>query len=340
MSQTLQVAMLARRLARAVVDAQRRSIHSGLPVFQVRPPACASRCAPTAVDSLPSFSQDAVLTPDAAPKTAPLPADIVPPPAEEAEPQGRRQPPPPLPKLVPQPPAVPLALRDAVSAAVGLRRAKFIESVELTVRLGIDPKRSDQLVRGVAALPHGTGKRVRVAVFATGTAAEQARAAGADVVGAEDLVAKIKAEGASGISFDKAVATPAAMPLLGAIARILGPRGLMPNPKTGTLTNDVAAAVTALKQGQVQFRADRYGDVKAVVGKVDFAPQALEDNIAALLQAVAAAKPQGAKLGGGGGGKGAGYFRAVQLATTMGRGSVPVSLASVQALTGKNTAKA
>ena len=331
--------MLARRLARAAVDAQRRSIHSGLPVFQVRParlhlPLRADGCALTPA----RYVQDAVLTPDAAPKTAPLPADIVPPPAEEAEPPGRRQPPP-LPKLVPQPPAVPLALRDAVSAAVGLRRAKFIESVELTVRLGIDPKRSDQLVRGVAALPHGTGKRVRVAVFATGTAAEQARAAGADVVGAEDLVAKIKAEGASGISFDKAVATPAAMPLLGAIARILGPRGLMPNPKTGTLTNDVAAAVTALKQGQVQFRADRYGDVKAVVGKVDFAPQALEDNITALLQAVAAAKPQGATLGGGGGGKGAGYFRAVQLATTMGRGSVPVSLASVQAVTGKNTAK-
>ena len=277
-------------------------------------------------------------TSDAAPKTAPLPADIVPSPAVDAEPQGRRQPPR-LPRLVPPPPSVPLALHEAVSAAVGLRRAKFVESVELTVRLGIDPKRSDQLVRGVAALPHGTGKRVRVAVFATGTAAEQARAAGADVVGAEDLVAKIKAEGAGGITFDKAVATPASMPLLGAIARILGPRGLMPNPKTGTLTNDVAAAVTALKQGQVQFRADRYGDVKAVVGKVDFAPQALEDNITALLQAVAAAKPQGAKLGGGGS-KGAGYFRAVGLATTMGRGSVPISLASVQALTGKNTAKA
>lgn len=331
--------MLTRRLARAVLSEHtRRCIHGSVVSLQVRATGSPAALALSLTLSFASpcycAAQDLITPAEVvvAPKTAPLPEDIVPPPLEDVEAKVKA-PPPPLPRLIPLPDKQPLPLTEAVSAAVGLRRAKFTESVELTVRLGIDPKRSDQLVRGVAALPHGTGKRVRVAVFASGTAADQARAAGADVVGAEDLIAKIKADGASGINFDKAVATPAVMPQLSAIARILGPRGLMPNPKTGTLTNDVAAAVQALRQGQVQFRADRYGDVKTVVGKVDFTPQALEANVTAVLQALAAAKPQGAKLGGGGGGKPAGYFRAVHLATTMGRGSVPVSIASVQQVT-------
>lgn len=205
------------------------------------------------------------------------------------------------------------------------RRARFPESVELTVRLGVDPKRSDQAVRGVARLPHGTGKRVRIAVFATGAAAEAAAAAGADVVGGAELVARVKEEGLSALGeADKVVATPAAMPLLAGIARLLGPRGLMPNPKTGTLTPDVAAAVAALRAGQVSFRADRYATVHAAVGKVDFSAAAVAENVAALLAALQAARP--AAKGKGAAGK---FVRSVHLATTMGRGSVPVELASL-----------
>jgi large subunit ribosomal protein L1 len=195
------------------------------------------------------------------------------------------------------------------------------------------PRRALPQVRGVAALPHGTGKRVRVAVFATGEAADAARAAGADIVGAEDLVARIKAGGTSAIDFDKAVAHPSAMPLLAPIARLLGPRGLMPNPKVGTLTADVAAAVTALRAGQVQFRADRYATVHAAVGKADFSEAALAENVAALAAALAAARPKGVKGKAGGGGV-TGYFKSAHLGTTMGRSSVPVALASLAAAAG------
>jgi large subunit ribosomal protein L1 len=187
-------------------------------------------------------------------------------------------------------------------------------------------------VRGVAALPHGTGRKVRVAVFATGDAADAARAAGADLVGGEELVARIKAGGASAVDFDKAIATPAAMPLLAGIARVLGPRGLMPNPKVGTLTNDVAGAIAALRQGQVQFRADRYATVHCAVGKADFSDAALAENAAALVAALAAARPKGVKAGKIGGA--AGYLKSAHLGTTMGRGSVAISLASLAGSSG------
>ncbi len=188
-------------------------------------------------------------------------------------------------------------------------------------------------MRGVAALPHGTGRKVRIAVFATGDAADAARAAGADVVGGEELVARLKAGGAAAIDFDKAVATPAAMPMLASIARVLGPRGLMPNPKVGTLTSDVAGAVAALRQGSVQFRADRYATVHVAVGKADFGDVALAENAAALVAALAAARPKGVKAKSGGGGV-LGFFKSAHLATTMGRGSVPVAVASLAAVAG------
>lgn len=173
---------------------------------------------------------------------------------------------------------------------------------------------------------------MRIAVFATGSAAEEARAAGADLVGSDDLVARIKAGGAAAIDFDKVIATPACMAMLSGIARVLGPRGLMPNPKVGSLTNDVTGAVEALRRGQVQFRADRYATVHVPVGKVDFSGAALEENVAALLQALAAARPtgKGTKSGCGPGG----FFRSVQLATTMGKGSIDISLPSVSAVSG------
>ena len=179
----------------------------------------------------------------------------------------------------------------------------------------------------MAALPHGTGKRVRIAVIATGAAAEAARAAGADLVGGAELVAALKAEGLSALKdCDKVVATPASMPLLASVARLLGPKGLMPNPKTGTLTPDVGAAVAALRQGQVSFRADRYATVHAAVGKVDFQPAALQENISALLAALVAARPVGAKGTKGGGA--AKFIRSVSVSTTMGKGALGVSLAS------------
>ena len=260
---------------------------------------------------------------------APLPVDIAPPPPPPpaaAPPPPPPRPPAALPTFLATPPGAvaPLPLPAAVAAVLSQRRARFCESVDLTVRLGVDPKRSDQVVRGVAALPHGTGRRLRVAVFASGDAADAARAAGADIVGLDDLVAAIKAGGPGAIGFDKAVATPAAMPKLASIARLLGPRGLMPNPKTGTLTADVAGAVAALRRGAVSFKADRAGAVHCAVGRVDFPPASLEENIAAALAAVVASRPVGLK--GGGGGKGAGFVRSAHLSTTMGRGSVRVRL--------------
>ena len=186
--------------------------------------------------------------------------------------------------------------------------AKFNESVEVAVNLGVDAKKSDQAVRGAANLPHGSGKDVRVAVFAAGAQASKAKSAKADLVGMEDLAEKIKA-GEAG--FDVVIATPDAMRVVGALGQILGPKGLMPNPKTGTVTEDVAAAVKNAKAGQVQFRADKSGIVHGGIGKIDFAPAALRENLEAVLAGLRKAKPASAK----------GIFlKKVTLSTTMGPG--------------------
>jgi large subunit ribosomal protein L1 len=178
--------------------------------------------------------------------------------------------------------------------------------VELAVRLGVDPRKAEQMIRGTVALPSGTGKDVRVAVFAAGDAAAEARAAGADVVGADDLVAQI--EGGM-LDFDVAIATPDLMPMVGKLGRTLGPRGLMPNPKTGTVTTEVGKAVGEFKGGKVEYRTDRYGNVHVPIGKVSFAPEALTANMRAVLDELQRAKPAASK------GR---YLRRISLATTMG----------------------
>eukprot|EP00958_Prasinococcus_capsulatus_P001350 scaffold115_cov304-Prasinococcus_capsulatus_cf.AAC.44 len=170
-------------------------------------------------------------------------------------------------------------------------RAKFDETVEVAVNLGIDPKRSDQIVRGVVSMPHGTGKKVRIAVFASGDDAEAARAAGADTVGAEDLVERIKQSGGK-LDFDRTLAHPSTMPLVSQVARILGPKGLMPNPKLGTVTTDLVGAVGAARKGQVQFRAEKGGIVHAPVGKLSMSNKELLENMAALREALIAARPK------------------------------------------------
>ena len=170
--------------------------------------------------------------------------------------------------------------------------AGFDESVDVAVRLGVDPRKADQMVRGTVALPSGTGKDVRVAVFAAGEAAQAAREAGADIVGADDLAAQIEA---GKFDFDVAIATPDMMPLVGRLGRALGPRGLMPNPKTGTVTQDVARAVTEFKGGKVEYRTDRYGNVHVPLGKASFEPTALEPNFRAVLDELQRAKPASAK---------------------------------------------
>ena len=195
---------------------------------------------------------------------------------------------------------------EAVDLVKGLGTASFDESIELTLRLGVDPRKADQLVRGTVALPAGTGKDVRVAVFANGEAADQARAAGADHVGGEDLAALV--EGGM-LDFDVAIATPDLMPLVGKLGRVLGPRGLMPNPKTGTVTTDVAKAVAEFKGGKVEYRTDRYGNVQVPIGKVSFEIDALNQNFRAVLDEVQRAKPASAK------GR---YLRKISLSPTMG----------------------
>ena len=171
-------------------------------------------------------------------------------------------------------------------------RAKFDETVELAINLGVDPRHADQMVRGVCQLPNGSGRTVRVAVFAKGDKAEQAKQAGADIVGAEDLVEMVqKGE----INFDRCIATPDMMPLVGRLGKVLGPRGLMPNPKVGTVTADVAAAVKSAKGGAVEFRAEKAGIIHAGVGKASFSEEALVENVKALADAVMKAKPSGAK---------------------------------------------
>ena len=197
---------------------------------------------------------------------------------------------------------------EALELAKTLATARFDETVELAVRLGVDPRKADQMVRGTVALPAGTGKDVRVAVFAGGEAAIAAREAGADVVGAEDLAERIQG---GFYDFDIAIATPDLMPLVGRLGRVLGPRGLMPNPKTGTVTTDVARAVTEFKGGKVEYRTDRYGNVHVPVGKVSFAVDKLAVNFRAVLDELQRAKPAAAK------GR---YLRKVVVATTMGPG--------------------
>ncbi len=197
---------------------------------------------------------------------------------------------------------------EALALLKQLSKVKFTESVEVAVRLGIDPRKSDQVVRGSTVLPHGTGKSVRVAVFAQGENADKARAAGADIVGFEDLAETIKG---GSIDFDVCIATPDAMRVVGRLGQVLGPRGLMPNPKVGTVTTDVEQAVSNAKAGQVQFRADKAGIVHSIIGKADFEVDALKGNLKALMQELVKAKPAAAK---------GQYLKKVAVSTTMGPG--------------------
>jgi large subunit ribosomal protein L1 len=208
-----------------------------------------------------------------------------------------------------------LAVADAVALIKANATAKFDETVEVAVNLGVDPRHADQMVRGSVNLPNGTGKTVRVAVFARGDKADQAKAAGADIVGAEDLMERIQQ---GNIDFDRCIATPDMMPIVGRLGKILGPRNLMPNPKIGTVTPDVAEAVTAAKGGQVTFKVEKAGVVHAGVGKVSFDAAKLEENIRAFVDAVNRAKPSGAK---------GTYMKKVSLSSTMGPG-VSVDVAS------------
>ena len=184
------------------------------------------------------------------------------------------------------------SIEDAVKIVKGNAKVKFDETVEIAMNLGIDPRHADQQVRGVVQLPHGTGKAMRVAVFAKDAKAEDAKAAGADVVGAEDLAEKVQA---GEIEFDRCIATPDMMAVVGRLGRVLGPKGLMPNPKLGTVTQDVTAAVQAAKGGEVQFRCEKAGIIHAGVGKASFEEKALAENVRAFVDAIAKAKPSGVK---------------------------------------------
>ena len=206
------------------------------------------------------------------------------------------------------PNAPPIAVGEAVKLIKARATAKFDETVEIAMNLNIDPRKQDQNLRGTVMLPHGTGKSVRVGVFARGDKAKEAEAAGADVVGAEDLAEKVQA---GQIDFDRAVATPDMMALVGRLGKILGPRGLMPNPRLGTVTQNIAEAVQAAKGGQVEFRADKAGIVHAGVGKASFTEDALIDNVRAFVGAITRAKPSGVK---------GTYIHRVALSSTMGPG--------------------
>ena len=199
-------------------------------------------------------------------------------------------------------------LDEAVKLIKQTARAKFDETVEMSMNLGIDPRHADQMVRGLTSLPNGTGKTVRVGVFARGPKAEEAQAAGADVVGAEDLAEKIQA---GEINFDRCIATPDMMGVVGRLGKILGPRGLMPNPRLGTVTMDVKGAVSAAKGGQVEFRAEKSGIIHAGIGKVSFDEAKLIENAKALADAIQKAKPTGAK---------GTYLKKASLSSTMGPG--------------------
>jgi len=197
---------------------------------------------------------------------------------------------------------------EALALVKSLASANFDETVELVVRLGVDPRKADQMVRGTVALPSGTGKDVRIAVFAAGDAATAAREAGADLIGSDDLAAEV--EGGM-LDFDLAIATPDQMPVVGRLGKVLGPRGLMPNPKTGTVTTDVAKAVTEFKGGKVEYRTDRYGNVHVPIGKASFEEPALEANFRAVLDELQRAKPASAK------GR---YLKKISVSSTMGPG--------------------
>jgi len=201
-----------------------------------------------------------------------------------------------------------LTVEEAVALIKGNANAKFDETVEIAMNLGIDPRHADQMVRGVVGLPNGTGKDVRVAVFARGPKADEAKEAGADIVGAEDLMEIIQG---GKIDFDRCIATPDMMPVVGRLGKVLGPRNLMPNPKVGTVTMDVGAAVKAAKGGEVQFKAEKGGVVHAGVGKASFDADKLVQNIRAFVGAVAKAKPTGAK---------GSYMKKIALSSTMGPG--------------------
>jgi len=210
-----------------------------------------------------------------------------------------------------------LTVEDAVKLVKQAASAKFDETVEIAMNLGVDPRHADQMVRGVVALPNGTGKTVRVAVFARGAKADEAKAAGADIVGAEDLMESIQQ---GNINFDRCIATPDLMPLVGRLGKILGPRNLMPNPKVGTVTMDVKSAVEGAKGGEVQFKVEKAGVIHAGVGKVSFDDAKLAQNIRAFVDAVAKARPSGAK---------GTYVKKVSVSSTMGPGvSVDVSSAT------------
>ncbi len=207
-------------------------------------------------------------------------------------------------------------VNEAIKLVRDRASAKFDETVEIAMNLGVDPKHADQMVRGVVNLPNGTGRTLRVAVFARGTKADEAKAAGADVVGAEDLVTAVQG---GTIDFDRCIATPDMMPLVGRLGKVLGPRGLMPNPKVGTVTMDVAAAIQASKGGAVEFRVEKAGIVQGSVGKASFGEEKLAENIAAFVEAVVKAKPTGAK---------GTYLQRIALSSTMGPG-VKVDPASI-----------
>jgi len=214
-------------------------------------------------------------------------------------------------------------LDEAVKMVKDRAKAKFDETIEIAMNLGVDPRHADQMVRGVVALPNGTGRSQRVAVFARGAKADEARAAGADVVGAEDLVEKVNS---GTIDFDRCIATPDLMPLVGRLGKVLGPRGLMPNPKVGTVTMDVTGAIKASKGGSVEFRVEKAGIIHAGVGKASFAADKLVENIKAFADAVQKAKPQGAK----------GHFiNRIAISSTMGPG-VKIEPSSVVASGGSS----
>ena len=199
-------------------------------------------------------------------------------------------------------------LEEAIALIKSVSKAKFDETIEISLNLGIDPRHADQMVRGLTSLPNGTGKSVRVGVFARGPKAEEALAAGAEVVGAEDLMEKIQA---GEIDFDRCIATPDMMGIVGRLGKILGPRGLMPNPRLGTVTMDVKGAVVAAKSGQVEFRAEKAGIIHAGIGKVSFDANALIENARSLADAIQRAKPTGAK---------GTYMKKVSISSTMGPG--------------------
>ncbi len=208
-------------------------------------------------------------------------------------------------------------INEAVELLKELASAKFKESIDVSVNLGIDSRKSDQNVRGATVLPHGTGREVRVAVFTQGANAEAATAAGADIVGMDDLAAQVKA---GELNFDVVIASPDAMRVVGQLGQILGPRGLMPNPKVGTVTPDVATAVKNAKSGQVRYRNDKAGIIHTTIGKVDFEAAQIKDNLEALLKALSKAKPASAK---------GQFIKKISLSTTMGAG-LAVDLATVE----------